>query len=607
MMESYDELNSLGELGFLSCVNETERRGVKEEIMAEDYVSEDDVDIDELEKRMWKDRIRLRCIRESRKTSNAIDNAKERQSQEQAKRKKMSRAQDGILKYMLKMVEVCKAQGFVYGIISEKGKAVTGASDNLRAWWKEQVRFDRNAPAAIGKYQQENALQGIDESDSIVVSTPHSLQELQDTTLGSLLSALMQHCDPPQRKYPLDKGVSPPWWPTGNEDWWPQTGFPKGQGPPPYKKPHDLKKSWKDKMTAKESATWIAVINQEEALCQEQNPEACFPTGITGCRNSGILTSSSSNEFDIEGLDDVPGSVNPNNHVQKDGTQGQGIFNMALAESICWSIPNGQNTKITRKRKMHEEGATQGQKFYTCPHEQCPYNEQKNGFLDQSMRNAHQCKCPYKIDAHGSGFQRLEHENNKSTLYHSTGQPTGTHSQEKDLSQPKSRQLASQEDTDLLPLNTSSFIMPDNTREQINELLALYDSSLEQNKQCTNLSAQSYNANDQLDMNTGHAFQEEGFFNITPEDIFFSHSVEGKNVSDRSASVSQCSAGMLKSMREGIFSYERKLFDNYFVPQSQEITGNLQFQAAYIDCQESLSSKLRNQSTYEDKILYFGA
>ncbi|WVZ25484.1 hypothetical protein V8G54_004028 [Vigna mungo] len=53
-------------------------------------------------------------------------------TQEQARRKKISRAQDGILKYMLKMMEVCKAQGFVYGIIPEKGKLVTGASDNLR-------------------------------------------------------------------------------------------------------------------------------------------------------------------------------------------------------------------------------------------------------------------------------------------------------------------------------------------------------------------------------------------------------------------------------------------------------------------------------------------
>ena len=120
---------------------------------------------------------------------------KHRQSQEQARKKKMSLAQDGILKYMLKMMEVCKAQGFVYGIIPEKGKPVSGASDNLRAWWKEKVRFDRNGPAAIAKYQAQHATPGAIENNMVVAPTPHTLQDLQDTTLGSLLSALMQHCD----------------------------------------------------------------------------------------------------------------------------------------------------------------------------------------------------------------------------------------------------------------------------------------------------------------------------------------------------------------------------------------------------------------------------
>ncbi|KAJ1394333.1 Ethylene insensitive 3 [Sesbania bispinosa] len=82
--------------------------------------------------------MRLKRLKEQSKAKEGIDAAKQRQSQEQARRKKMSRAQDGILKYMLKMMEVCKAQGFVYGIIPEKGKPVTGASDNLREWWKDK-------------------------------------------------------------------------------------------------------------------------------------------------------------------------------------------------------------------------------------------------------------------------------------------------------------------------------------------------------------------------------------------------------------------------------------------------------------------------------------
>ena len=74
-------------------------------------------------------------------------------------------------------MKVCKACSFVYGIIPKKGKPVSGASNNIRAWWKE-------------------------------------------------------------------KGASPPWWPTRNEDWWVKLGLPLGQRPP-YKNPHDLKKMMK--------------------------------------------------------------------------------------------------------------------------------------------------------------------------------------------------------------------------------------------------------------------------------------------------------------------------------------------------------------------------
>ncbi|GBG79871.1 hypothetical protein CBR_g30137 [Chara braunii] len=257
-------------------------------------VSDEDIDIDELERKMWRDRLKLRQIKELQKARELQDKPRQKQSQEQARRKKMSRAHDGILKYMLKMMEVCKAQGFVYGIIPEKGKPVGGSSENLRAWWKDKVRFDRNGPLAAAKYAAEHAQKKIEGTESSTTAL-HSLQELQDTTLGSLLSALMQHCDPKQRRFPLEKGVPPPWWPTGDEDWWPQIGLPKGQGPLPYKKPHDLKKAWKvgvlmavikhmspniskirklvrqskclqDKMTARESATWLGVLQQEEGL-----------------------------------------------------------------------------------------------------------------------------------------------------------------------------------------------------------------------------------------------------------------------------------------------------------------------------------------------------
>ncbi|KAK4366769.1 hypothetical protein RND71_014649 [Anisodus tanguticus] len=211
--------------------------------------------------------------------------------QEKSCRKKMSRAQDSTLKYMVKIMEICKGQGFVYGIVPEKGKLVSGSSDSLREWWKEKVRFEKNAPAAIAKFLRKLVEENVLDPKSWM----HLLQDLHDTTLGSLLSALMQHCIHPQWRFPLDKGLAPPWWPTGNELWWGDQGFSQELGPPPYKKPHDLKKAWKvsvlaaiikhmstnmdkmrrlvrqskslqNKMTAKETATWSKVVNQEEAL-----------------------------------------------------------------------------------------------------------------------------------------------------------------------------------------------------------------------------------------------------------------------------------------------------------------------------------------------------
>ncbi|KAJ0660274.1 putative transcription factor EIL family [Helianthus annuus] len=119
-MGIFEEMGFYGNLDFLSAPNcEGERAPETEQDapVEEDY-SDEEMDVDELERRMWRDRMLLRRLKDQSKGKD-VDNTKQRQSQEQARRKKMSRAQDGILKYMLKMMEVCKAQGFVYGIIPE--------------------------------------------------------------------------------------------------------------------------------------------------------------------------------------------------------------------------------------------------------------------------------------------------------------------------------------------------------------------------------------------------------------------------------------------------------------------------------------------------------
>ena len=116
-------------------------------------MSDEEIEAEELERRMWKDHIKLKRLKERQKI--AAQQVVEKQKPKQTTEIKLggSRAQDGILKYMLKLMEVCKAHGFVYGIIPEKGKPVSGASDNIRAWWKEKVKFDKNGPAAIAKYE----------------------------------------------------------------------------------------------------------------------------------------------------------------------------------------------------------------------------------------------------------------------------------------------------------------------------------------------------------------------------------------------------------------------------------------------------------------------
>ncbi|XP_071712253.1 ETHYLENE INSENSITIVE 3-like 3 protein [Rutidosis leptorrhynchoides] len=310
--------------------------------IAEKDVSDEEIDAEDLERRMWKDRIKLKRLKEKQKmlAQLAAEKQKAKQTSDQARRKKMSRAQDGILKYMLKLMEVCKARGFVYGIVPEKGKPVSGSSDNLRAWWKEKVKFDKNGPAAIAKYDADCIAKG--QGIGCQNGNPNSvLQDLQDATLGSLLSSLMQHCDPPQRKFPLEKGLPPPWWPTGDEDWWTRLGLPKGQSPP-YKKPHDLKKMWKvgvltavikhmspniakirrlvrqskclqDKMTAKESSIWLAVLNREEGLILQSSGDN-GGSGITetpsgGCLDKNRPSNSYDSDYDVDGIEDTRASV----------------------------------------------------------------------------------------------------------------------------------------------------------------------------------------------------------------------------------------------------------------------------------------------------------
>jgi ethylene-insensitive protein 3 len=507
-MMMFDEMGLCCDMDFISASlgeGDVAAPPTEAEATVEDDYTDDEIDVDELEKRMWRDKIRLKRLKEQSKGKEGIDMAKQRQSQEQARRKKMSRAQDGILKYMLKMMEVCKAQGFVYGIIPEKGKPVTGASDNLREWWKDKVRFDRNGPAAIAKYQADNAIPGKNDGCNSIGPTPHTLQELQDTTLGSLLSALMQHCDPPQRRFPLEKGVPPPWWPSGNEEWWPQLGLPKDQGAPPYKKPHDLKKAWKvgvltavikhmspdiakirklvrqskclqDKMTAKESATWLAIINQEEALARELYPDSCPPLSSGG--GSGSLVINDCSEYDVDGAEDEP-----NFDVQEQKPDNLNLSGMGMErmrERLSVRQPpypvKGEivtNLDFIRKRKPSSDlNMIMDQKVYTCEFLQCHHSEIHLGFRDRASRDNHQLICPYRNTCSDFGGSNFHVNEVKPVIFPQS------------FVQPKPAAAAPSVNSAPPPssFDLSGLGVPEDGQKMISELMSIYDTNIQGSK-----------------------------------------------------------------------------------------------------------------------------
>ncbi|XP_074588050.1 protein ETHYLENE-INSENSITIVE 3-like 1a [Curcuma longa] len=202
-----------------------------------DWKNADEAAIEELRLSIWDNIVSLKHLEDRRgykelrrNRAALIDHA-----QTQSQRKRLARSQGRILESLTALMEEGVIEGFVFGLVPCNGEAVGGASANLRAWWKDAVRFDRDGPAAMAAHCAEARSQLVMADFSI----PAALAELQDGILSSLISALMPICEPPQRKFPLRKGNPPPWWPAAEEeeeeDW----------SRPPYKKPHDLKKSWK--------------------------------------------------------------------------------------------------------------------------------------------------------------------------------------------------------------------------------------------------------------------------------------------------------------------------------------------------------------------------
>ncbi|KAM6590842.1 hypothetical protein CsatA_013447 [Cannabis sativa] len=160
-----------------------ERVVTKTKYEEEEEEEEENISYDELERRMWKDRMRMEQLISQNQSfhhhrhhyanqpETSSDSSYSEKREEASRRKKMARAQDVVLQSMFKIMEACNAKGFVYGIVPETGKPLTGSSDSLRSWWKETVNFDKAAPLAIVKSAQppvivEEAMSKMDANDN---------------------------------------------------------------------------------------------------------------------------------------------------------------------------------------------------------------------------------------------------------------------------------------------------------------------------------------------------------------------------------------------------------------------------------------------------------
>ncbi|OIW13293.1 hypothetical protein TanjilG_25772 [Lupinus angustifolius] len=416
--------------------------------------------IETLEAELWKNSnsMQLKMLKEERNKRNRISRL------EQLKRKNMSRAHEVVLRHMLKMMEVCDAKGFVYGIIPEDGKPLTGCSENLRGWWKEKVKFDRNGPAAIFKYEQEHGIVGT----NIVTKEEAPLQtlhQLPDTTLGSILSCLMLHCNPSQRMFRLDKGIAPPWWPKGDEIWWQEMNFPNDLGPPPYRKPHDLKKMWKvcvltavikniapnfetmrkvalysktlqDKFTAKEVSIWNAIINREESLSKKKTHDELFSQDAL---NGGSRSSHCSGDLvlDEENVCDVDASMNGGGGGNEgwcndvlEGNQNNKNKNLILQSpnnsNDIPQIPSNESVlnTTTNSNNNNNKNNSSNNNNLVVPFDVAPDNKRKGYLVEKSVQeDIFRCQNPHCFH-HEFGFlDKNTRNNHQFTCSKSTSNP----------------------------------------------------------------------------------------------------------------------------------------------------------------------------------------
>lgn len=103
--------------GQLDPLSPGEEEMVEAELEREE--GSENIGYDELKRRMWKDRMLMQKLKENGKHLGE-DQTQSLTKEESSRRKKMARAQDAILKYMVKIMEVCKAQVLLFHTINNQ-------------------------------------------------------------------------------------------------------------------------------------------------------------------------------------------------------------------------------------------------------------------------------------------------------------------------------------------------------------------------------------------------------------------------------------------------------------------------------------------------------
>ncbi|KAL2337324.1 hypothetical protein Fmac_011770 [Flemingia macrophylla] len=376
-----------------------------EEETSDGEEEESGVTIEELETRMWRDRMLLRRLKDERREREKGE------SVEMLKKKALTRAQDTVLKSMLKMMEVCDVRGFVYGIIPDKGKPVSGASDNLRAWWKDRVRFDRNGPAAILRpnlFLEPNGY-GIEPS-------------------GGTRNFLGGQSNPPPNSNVVSSNNSNILLASGGA-----RNFFGGQHNPSPSLTINIAEDGVRKFLGGHNnpspATNVANGYARSFLGLQNNPSPATNVANGGAGSSlwgQNNQSPTTNNVAQGGAGSSLGGQN-NGSPTTNVVNGNSNNNMvAMNNGIAMPPDHGANK---RKARAVQE-ITIPHEAYSCHNLQCPYHNTSFGFNDRNVRTNHLLACRYKGKnpvqvAAGGSMSQIGSGNNPNIR--ALGQPSHTH------------------------------------------------------------------------------------------------------------------------------------------------------------------------------------